>query len=130
MTQLAELAARKKKSMSLVAETAIMSLLTPDEADRREAAVVRRLDRLDRQVERLERDLAISVEASALFIRYWLTITPSVSNDFQAFAQTKGPALRGLHRSSKCSVSGSPPDRGCSEVSGDITFDASARSQK
>ena len=90
MTQLAELAERKKKSMSLVAETAIMSLLTPDEADRREAAVVRRLDRLTRQVERLERDLAISVEATALFIRYWLMITPSVPNDFQAFAQTKG----------------------------------------
>ena len=35
MRQLAELAELKKKSMSLVAETAIMSLLTPDEADRR-----------------------------------------------------------------------------------------------
>jgi Lon protease-like protein len=90
MRQLAELAELKKKSMSLVAETAIMSLLTPDEADRREAAVVRRLDRLTRQVERLERDLAISVEAMALFIRYWLMITPSVPNDFQAVAQAKG----------------------------------------
>ena len=90
MRQLAELAERKKKSMSLVAETAIISFLTPDEDDRREAAVVRRLDRLTRQVERLERDLAVSVEAMALFIRYWLTVTPSVPNDFQAIAQAKG----------------------------------------
>src|SRR5216683_8280750 len=91
MAQLTELAKRKKQSMSLVAEAAIASFLTPDESDRREAAVARRLDRLTRQVERLERDLAVSVEATALFIRYWLTVTPSIPNDFQAFARTKGP---------------------------------------
>jgi hypothetical protein len=88
--QLRELAKRKNDSMSLVAEAAIASLLTPDEADRREAAIVRRLDRLTRQVERLERDLAVSVEATALFIHYWLTVTPSVPDDFQAIAQVKG----------------------------------------
>ena len=115
MRQLAELAERKKKSMSLVAETAIISFLTPDEDDRREAAVVRRLDRLTRQVERLERDLAVSVEAMALFIRYWLTVTPSVPNDFQTVAQAK--AASGLHRSFKCSVSGSPADSGFSRRS-------------
>jgi hypothetical protein len=96
MTQLAELAERKKKSMSLVAETAIASLLTPDEADRREAAVARRLDRLTRQIERLERDLAISVEATALFIRYWLMITPSVPNDFQTARHRTEGVPRGL----------------------------------
>jgi hypothetical protein len=129
MTQLADLAARKKKSMSLVAETAIMSLLTPDEADRREAALVRRLDRLTRQVERLERDLAISVEAMVLFIRYWLTITPSVPNDFQAFAQTKSPDRFAsfLQMLGQRLATG---QRVFQEVSSDITFDASARSQK
>ena len=63
MAQLTEIAKRQKQSMSLVAEAAIASFLTPDESDRREAAVARRLDRLIRQVERLERDLAVSVEA-------------------------------------------------------------------
>ena len=53
MAQLSELAKRKKQSMSVIAEAAISSLLTPDEDDRREAAIVRRLDRLTRQVERL-----------------------------------------------------------------------------
>jgi hypothetical protein len=129
MTQLAELAARKKTSMSLVAETAIISLLTPDEADRREAAVVRRLDRLTRQVERLERDLAISVEATALFIRYWLTVTPSVPNDFQAVAQAKGRERFAsfLQMLGQRLATGR---RVFQEVSGDITFDESARSQK
>ena len=55
MAQLTELAKRKNQSMSLVAEAAIASLLTPDESDRREAVVARRLDRLTRQVERLDR---------------------------------------------------------------------------
>jgi hypothetical protein len=129
MRQPAELAELKKKSMSLVAETAIMSLLTPDEADRREAAVVRRLDRLTRQVERLERDLAISVEAMALFIRYWLMITPSVPNDFQAVAQAKGRERFAsfLQMLGQRLATG---QRVFQEVSGDITFDESARPQK
>ena len=129
MTQLGELAERKKKSMSLVAETAILSLLTPDEADRREAAVVRRLDRLTRQVERLERDLAISVEATALFIRYWLMVTPSVPTDFQAIAQAKGRERFAsfLQMLGQRLATG---QRVFQEVSGDVTFDASARPQK
>jgi hypothetical protein len=90
MAQLTELAKRKNQSMSLVAEAAIASLLTPDESDRREAAVARRLDRLTRQVERLERDLSVSVEAMALFIRYWLTVTPSIPEDFQVVARAEG----------------------------------------
>jgi hypothetical protein len=129
MTELAELAERKKKSMSLVAETAIMSLLTPDEADRREAAVVRRLDRLTRQVERLERDLVISVEAMALFIRYWLTITPSVPNDSQAIAQAKGRERFAsfLQMLGQRLATG---QRVFQEIAADVTFDASERSQK
>jgi ribbon-helix-helix CopG family protein len=90
MTQLTELARRKKQSMSVVAEAAIASFLTPDESDRREAAVTRRIDRLIRQADRLERDLAVSAEAMALFIRYWLTITPSIPADFQVVAQAEG----------------------------------------
>jgi len=90
MTQLTDLAKRKKQSMSFVAETAIVSFLTPDESDRREAAIARRLDLLTRQAERLERDLMVSVEAMALFIRYWLTVTPSIPEEFQAAAQAQG----------------------------------------
>src|SRR5208337_2283534 len=47
------------------------------------AALARRLDRMTRQVERLERDLTISAEALALFIRFWLTITPPLPDSAQ-----------------------------------------------
>jgi predicted transcriptional regulator len=90
MVQLTELAKKKDQSMSLVAEAAIESFLTPDDADRREAAVTRRLDRLARQMERQERDLTVSVEALALFIRFWLTITPPLPEHAQARAQADG----------------------------------------
>ena len=75
MAQLTELADQKQKPKSLIAEAAIMSFLTPDDADRREATLVRRLDLLTRQGERLERDLWVAAETLALFIRFWLTVT-------------------------------------------------------
>ena len=89
MAQLTELAKRRHQSTSVVAEDAIALFLTPDE-DRREAEVSRRLDRLSRQFQRFERDLAVSIEATALFIRYWLMITPSIPQDFQEAAQARG----------------------------------------
>ena len=57
---------------------------------RREAAFARRLDRLSRQVQRLERNTGIAIEALALFVRFWLTITPPLPADAQAAAQVKG----------------------------------------
>lgn len=90
MAQLTELADRKHQSKSLMAEAAITSFLTPDDADRREAAVTRRLDLLTRQGERLERDLSIAAETLALFIRFWLTVTPPLPESAQVAAQAKG----------------------------------------
>ena len=90
MTQLSQLAGQKRQPKSLIAEAAITSFITPDDADRREAAVARRLDRLSRQGERLERDLWIAAETLALFIRFWLTVTPPLPESAQAAAQTKG----------------------------------------
>lgn len=90
MVQLAELADRKQQSKSLIAEAAITSFLTPDDADRREAAVTRRLDLLTRQGERLERDLWIAAETLALFIRVWLAVTPPLPESAQPAAQAKG----------------------------------------
>ena len=51
--RLTELADRKKQPKSLIAEAAITSFLTPDNADQLEAALTRRLDFLTRHVERL-----------------------------------------------------------------------------
>jgi hypothetical protein len=71
-------------------EAAVASFLSPDGADKREAAFARRLDRLSRQVQRMERDLGVTAETLALFVRFWLTITPPLPNDAQATAQIKG----------------------------------------
>jgi hypothetical protein len=90
LTQIAELADRQKLSRSAIVEAAVASFLSPDGADRREAAFARRLDRLSRQMQRLERGVGISTEALALFVRFWLTVTPPLPNEAQAAAQAKG----------------------------------------
>jgi hypothetical protein len=82
MAQLAALAARRNKSLSLIAEAAIASFLSPDGPDKLEAAISRRLDRLSRQNDRLE--------MLALFVRFWLTVTPPMPDSSQAAAQAKG----------------------------------------
>jgi hypothetical protein len=81
---------RRDKPKSLVAEAAIASFLSPDAPERQEAALARRLDRITRQMERLERDVGISVETIALFIRYWLMAAPSLPEQMQTPARVKG----------------------------------------
>jgi hypothetical protein len=90
MRSLTGYAERRGKSKSLVAEAAIESFLSPDAPERQEAVFARRLDRLVRQIERLERDVGISVEALALFVRFWLTATPALPEQAQAAARAKG----------------------------------------
>lgn len=90
LREITELADRRKLSRSAIVEAAVASFLSPDGTDRREAAFTRRLDRLSRQVQRLERDLGITAETLALFVRFWLTITPPLPDDAQASAQIKG----------------------------------------
>jgi hypothetical protein len=88
--QLADYAARKRVSQALVVEAALASYLSPDGADRLEAALARRLDRQSRQLERLERHIAIANEALALFVRFWLTSTPPLPDAALPAAQAKG----------------------------------------
>jgi predicted transcriptional regulator len=88
--KLADHASRKRVPQSLIVETALASFLSPDNSERMEAALGRRLDRLTRQVERLERHITISNEALALFVRFWLTATPPLPDTAQPAAQTKG----------------------------------------
>ena len=65
--QLADHANRKRVPQALIVETALASFLSPDNSERMEAALGRRLDQLTRHVERLERHITISNEALALF---------------------------------------------------------------
>jgi hypothetical protein len=88
--QLADYAGRKRVPQALVVETALSSYLSPDNSERMEAALGRRLDRLTRQLERLERHVTISNETLALFVRFWLTITPPLPDTAQPARQAKG----------------------------------------
>ena len=85
-----DIASRKRVTRSAVVEAAVESFLSPDHADMQEAALTRRLDRLSRQVARLERDQRITTETLALFVRFWLTVTPPIPPEDQASAQAKG----------------------------------------
>ncbi|SKA16177.1 ribbon-helix-helix protein, CopG family [Consotaella salsifontis] len=89
MKALAEYAARRDHSRSLVAEAAIASFLSPDAAERQEAATTKRLDQLDRRLTRIERDLGISVEMLALFVRFWLISNPPLPETTQAAARAQ-----------------------------------------
>ncbi len=87
---LEDYAARKRVSKAIVVETAVLSLCSPDGADRLEAALARRLDRFGRQIERLERHAAITNETLALFVRFWLTHSPVLPDTAEAAAHAKG----------------------------------------
>jgi Ribbon-helix-helix domain len=88
--RLSELALRQNVHRSQLVEAAVASFLSPDALDRREAAYVRRLDRISRQIERVERDLTIAIEAQALFVRFWLSVTAPVPTSQQAAAKAQG----------------------------------------
>ncbi|MBI1208526.1 MAG: ribbon-helix-helix protein, CopG family [Azospirillum sp.] len=90
MESLAALAAQRRLSRSSIVEAALASFLSPDAADRREAAFVRRLDRISRQIERLERDTGIAVETLALFVQFFLSVTPPVPEGRQDAARALG----------------------------------------
>jgi predicted transcriptional regulator len=83
-------AERRGQPKSLVAEAAIASFLSPDESDRREAAIAKRLDRIARVLERLERNDGVTLETIALFIRFWLTSTPALPEQSSPAARAKG----------------------------------------
>src|SRR3546814_10969574 len=115
--KLADYAARKRVPQALVVEAALASHLSPDGADRLEAALARRLDRMNRHLERIERHVDISHEALAVFVRFWLTSTPALPDSALPAAQPMGrephagffePPGRRLTRGARPSTQGGP----------------------
>ena len=83
-------AAERGLGKSAIVEAALRSFFSPDNADRREAVFVRRLDRLSRQLAKLERDQNIGLETIALFVRYFLSVTLALPEADQAAARAQG----------------------------------------
>ncbi len=90
--RLDELAAMKGISKSSIVAAALASWLSPDSGDQREAAIAKRLDRLSRQFEKLERDQVILIETVALYVRYFLTVSTPVPEVHQDAARAQGKA--------------------------------------
>lgn len=90
--RLDQLATHKGVSKSAVIAAALASFLSPDAGDQREAALAKRLDRLSRQFDRLERDQGILIETVALFVRYFLTVSVPVPESQQDAARAQGRA--------------------------------------
>lgn len=89
-SRLTQLAASLGKSKSSVVGLALQWYLSPEGGDEREAAIAKRLDRIHRQFEKLERDQNILIETVALFVRYFLTISPTVPSAQQDAARAEG----------------------------------------
>lgn len=84
------LALRRNISKSAVIEAAVASFLSADASERLEAVFARRMDRIGRQIDGLDEDIAILGETLSLFIRFWLTVTPPLPDSAQASARAKG----------------------------------------
>ena len=90
--RLDRLAVHKGVSKSAVVAAALAAFLSPDGGDQREAAIAKRLDRLSRQFDRLERDQNILIETVALYVRYFLTVSIPVPEGQQDAARAQGRA--------------------------------------
>ncbi len=88
--QLADHARARRVPQAQIVEAAIASLLSPDGADRLEAALSRRLDRLTRQADRQAWQMELATETLALFIRFWLTTNAPLPDTAMAAAQAMG----------------------------------------
>ena len=88
--RLAIAAKRPGASKSAITDAALGAFLSPERDDQRDAAIIRRLDRISRQIDRLERDQTIVSESLALFVRYYLTVTPPLPGADQDAARALG----------------------------------------
>lgn len=90
--RLDQLAAMKGVSKSSIVAVALSSWLSPEAGDQRKVAITKRLNRLSRQFEKLERDQVILIEALALYVRYFLTVSTPVPETHQEAARAQGRA--------------------------------------
>lgn len=90
LTQVEALSLRRQVSKSSIVEAAVASFLSGDTTDRLEAAISRRLDKIGRQIDTLDEDLAVLGETLSLFVHFWMTITPPLPDSAKAAARATG----------------------------------------
>lgn len=88
--QVALVSKRPGTNKSRIVNDALDRLFNPEQQETTTKALIRRLDHMSKALDRLERNQSIAVETLALFIRYFLTITPPLPEDDQAAAHAIG----------------------------------------
>jgi hypothetical protein len=81
---------RRRGGKSALIHDALRAMLEPQPMPGVNDALGRRLDELNRTVARIDRDNAIVTETLALFVRYFLTITPPLPQSEQEPARLLG----------------------------------------
>ena len=89
-TLLSRAAERPGVTKASIVEAAIVELLNPKEDSQYNAALIKRLDKLTRAMERLADDVSAQTETLALYILYYLCITPPLPEQNRAAAEALG----------------------------------------
>lgn len=84
------LSLRRNVSKSAIIEAAVASFLSADASERLEAVFARRMDKIGRQIDGMDEDLAVVAETLSLFVEYWMTMTPPLPESAHASARAKG----------------------------------------
>ena len=90
LKQVEALSLRRQISKSAIVEAAVASFLSGDTSDRLEAAMSRRLDKIGRQIDTLDEDLAVLGKTLSLFVHFWLTMAPPLPDSARQSARIKG----------------------------------------
>jgi hypothetical protein len=84
------IARQRHGGKSALVEEALRASLVPERHPGVEEVLARRLDELNKSVSSIRRDVAIATETLALFVRYYLTITPPLPQSEQEPARLLG----------------------------------------
>lgn len=78
---------RSGTTRGAVVDAAIASFCSPEKQD---GLVLGRLDHFGKRLDRIQRDQKIAAEMIALFVRYYLSVTPALSEEAQRLAKQTG----------------------------------------
>ena len=84
------LATRPGQNVSKILETALTAFFSHECEDSRDGAIIRRLDRITRQLEVNKRNMIILSETVALNARYFLMLMPEIDSDDMPAVQAMG----------------------------------------
>jgi predicted transcriptional regulator len=88
--RLDQVARERHGAKSALVEEALRASFEPQQHAGIEEGLARRLNEIGRQLAAMARDLSVTTETLGLFVRYFLTATPPVTDDDQESARLTG----------------------------------------